>query len=141
MPHAGVDEGKSRDFRVHDCRAVLTCPARGLSEDCVGPVGREARIRGETAGSGVQPRDDNHVATEVGPAVGKMMSVNGSVYQRKHCEEVGVDSGPESVLGGVGVRDEIGQEGAGKGVEVGESPGQRRSCDETCALQTGYGKD
>lgn len=52
-----------------------------------------------------------------------------------------MDSGPESVLGGVGVRDEIGQEGAGKGVEVGESPGQKRSCDETCALQTGYGKE
>lgn len=81
MPHAGVDEGKSRDFRVHDCRAVLAGPVRGPSEDYVGLVGQGARTRGETAGGGVQPRDDNHVATEVGPAAGKMMSVNGSVYQ------------------------------------------------------------
>lgn len=141
MLYAGVDEGESRDFHVHDCHAVLACPARGPSEGYVAPVGRGARTRGSTAGDGVQPRDDNHVATEVGPAAGKMMSENGSVYQSQHCEERGVDSGLESVPGGVGARDEIGQEGVGKEVEVDESPGRKRSCDETCVPQTWSGRE
>lgn len=141
MPYAGVDEGESRDFHVHDCHAASACPARGPSEDYVALVGRGERTRGSTAGDGVRPRDDNHVATEVDPAAGKMMSVNGSVCRSQRCEEGGVDSELESVSGGVGAQDEIGQEGAGRGVEVGGSPGQKRSCDETCAPQTWCGRE
>lgn len=106
VPYAAVDEGESRDFHVHDCHVVLACPARGPSADYVVPVDRGAWIQGGTAGDGIYPRDDNRVGMEGGPAVEKMMSVNGSAHPSQRCEEGGADSGPESVLGGVGVRDE-----------------------------------